>query len=171
MSENVIGSTDVAPKKVPASFLDLKKPELVTAAQFFGTQEEGTVIELRADLEDAGVTFAQYLEQFHPDVAPVPEPTADLPPQVDVEDWPDAPEGGVEVTAPLTVEPELTLAPAEKYLIKFVGENPYFEFGKYKFSTEKPYGIMPAADAQRALVEEPTKFRQAFPAELEEFYG
>ncbi len=169
MSENVVTSSDLAPK-VPKSFNELKKAELLQAAAFFGTESEGNVEVLRADLVENGVTFQQYLEAFHPtaEVKVEPDPFV-LPEPTNIDDWPDAPEGGedVVVTAPATP----TLAPQEKYLIKFIGENPYFEFGKYKFSNEKPYGIMPASDAQAALVGEPTKFRQAYPAELEEFYS
>lgn len=173
MSESIVTSSDVAPVKVPTSFKDLKKPELLLAADFFGTETEGGVEALRADLVDNGVTFDDYLEHFHPEVAnaePVSQKFA-MPEPVDVESWPDADEGGEDVTSPVTATAVPTLAPAEKYLIKFIGENPYFEFGRYKFTTEKPYGIMPAAHAQDALVNEPTKFRQAFPDELQEFYG
>lgn len=172
MSENTVTTSDVAPVKVPKSFKDLNKTELLAAAEFFGTDTEGNVQALRADLVDNGVTFEDYLQAFHP-TAPVeaePEPF-EMPEPVDVNDWPDEDEGGDTVNDVITAAPSPQLAAQEKYLIKFIGENPYFEFGKYKFTNEKPYGIMPATDAQRALVEEPTKFRQAYPAELEEFYS
>lgn len=170
MSENVVTTSDVAPVKVPKSFNDLNQKQLLAAAQAFGTDEAGTKAELKAGLVDFGVTFDQYLKMFHPDVSPAVEPEKFvMPDPIDIEEWPDAEEGGDDVTV-VTAEAVPTLAPADKYLIKFIGENPYFEFGKYRFTEEKPYGIMPASDAQRALVEEPTKFRQAFPAELEEFY-
>jgi hypothetical protein len=172
MSETVIASSDVAPVKVPKSFKDLKKPELLQAAAYFGTDIEGAnnVEEIRAALLEDAVTFDDYLEAFHPADKPVEEEKFVMPDPIDIEDWPDAPEGGDDVTV-VTVTETPVLAPTEKYLIKFVGQNPYFEFGKYKFTQEKPYGIMTAADAQDALVSEPTKFRQAFPAELEEFYS
>lgn len=174
MSENTVTTSDVAPVKVPKSFKDLKKPELVAAAEFFGTEVEGNTEVLRADLVDAGVTFEDYLKAFYPTAADAPPPEPEpfvMPDPVDVNDWPDADEGGDEVTEIITAEPTPELRVAEKYLIKFIGENPYFEFGSYKFSADKPYGIMPANDAQRALVQEPTKFRQAYPAELQEFYS
>ena len=171
MSENVVTTGDVAPVKVPKSFNDLKKADLVAAANYFGTETEGNVEALRADLLDSGVTFAEYLKAFYPEEEVKLTPDVGMPDPVDIEDWPDAEEGGDEVTEIITAAATPTLAPTEKYLIKFVGQNPYFEFGPYKFTQEKPYGIMPAADAQRALVSEPTKFRQAFPAELEEFYS
>jgi hypothetical protein len=175
MSDDVVTSSDVAPKKVPTSFNDLNKEQLVAAALAFGTDETGNKEAIKADLLESGVTFDQYLEMFHPGekVTVTPEPeTFELPEPTNIEDWPDADEGGdEEVSKPVTVAATPQLAPADKYLIKFIGENPYFEFGTYKFSQDKPYGIMPAQDAQKALVSEPDKFRQAYPAELQEFYG
>lgn len=172
-TENVVKTEDVAPKKQPKAFKDLKRPELIAAAQSFGTDDEGTNEAIRADLEEAGVTWEMYVKAFklegHEDI-PDPEELAFA--QVDEENLIDGDDEGVnEVSEVITAAPTPTLAPADKYLIKFIGENPYFEFGKYKFTADKPYGIMPAADAQKALVQEPTKFRQAFPAELQEFYG
>lgn len=173
MSETTITSNDVAPVKVPKSFNDLNKTALVAAAEYFGSETEGNAAVIKADLLESGVTFEDYLAAFHPDVAvKAPEAESVLPEPVDVENWPDAEEGVNEVTETVvTVPPLLELAPQEKYLIKFTGENPYFERGRYKFTTDKPYAIMSAKDAQDALVEEPTKFRQAFPQELQEFYG
>ena len=171
MSENVIVTNDIAPVKVPKSFNELRKPDLVKAANHFGSDPEGNAEAIKADLLESGVTFEQYLKVFHP-TSPVeekPEPFK-MPEPTNIDAWPDADEGVNEVTV-MTVPPTPQLAPAEKYLIRFIGENPYFEFGSYKFTTDKPYGIMSATDAQKALVEEPTKFRQAFPAELEEFYS
>jgi hypothetical protein len=171
MSENVIASSDVAPVKVPKSFNDLKIDELRAAARAFGSDETGNKDAIKADLLEFGVTFDQYLQMFYPNEAVDVEPEAfEMPEPIDVEDWPDAEEEVNEIETLITA-PEVDLAPAEKYLVKFVGENPYFEFGNYKFTTAKPYGVMPARDAQEALVNEPTKFRQAFPQELEEFYG
>lgn len=161
MSENTVTSSDIAPVKVPKSFRDLNKKELVAAAEFFGTDAEGGVEALRSGLAEDGVTFEDYLAAFHPGEA-VSTQTVE---EEFVEVVPTEP---VKV---VTAAPEPELSAQQKYLIKFIGENPYFEFGSYKFSKERPYGIMPASDAQRALVSEPTKFRQAYPAELEEFYG
>lgn len=163
MSEETgtITSTDVTQKRVPKSFNELNKSELVAAAQAFGCDEEGSKESIKADLLESGVTFADYLAMFHPDVeAPVePEPVA-------VEDE----EGGEDVSEEIvTAAPELVLT-QQKYLIKMTRENPYFEFGRYKFTKEKPYAIMTAEDAQRILESE-DGFRQAFPSELQEFYG
>lgn len=173
MTENVVTTNDVAPVKVPRSFTDLKKAELIAAANYFGTEVVGNADLLRADLLENGVTFEQYLQAFHPTAPVDPEPELfEMPAPVDVEEWPDAEEGVNELTETVVTAPRVAaLAPQEKYLIKFIGENPYFERGRYKFTQEKPYAIMPAQAAQDALVDEPTKFRQAYPAELQEFYS
>lgn len=171
MSEDAITSVDAAPKKQPTAFRDLSKDQLVAAANAFGTLDEGNKQELLADLEESGVTWKMYVKQFqlegHEDIPDVEEVA---PLQVDEVDLVDAPEGVEDLSEPVTAAP-VELAPADKYLIKFIGENPYFEFGKYKFTQDSPYGVMPASDAQKALVNEPTKFRQAFPAELQDFYN
>jgi hypothetical protein len=170
---NVVTTTEVAPKKVPKSFNDLNKAQLVEAALAFGADDSGNAADIKADLASMGVTWKMYAQAFKLEgYEAIPEEPEEfeMPEPVDVEDWPDA-EEGEELNSPvITAAPTPKLDAAEKYLIKFVGENPYFEFGKYKFTQENPYGIMPASDAQNALVKEPEKFRQAFPAELQEFY-
>lgn len=170
----VVTSTDVAPKKQPKSFNDLNKDQLVAAALAFGADENGNKEEIKAELAEMGVTWTMYAKAFKLDGyedTPDDDTTFEMPEPTDVEDWPDAPEGGENVNNLVTAAPVPQLQPAEKYLIKFIGENPYFEFRRYKFTQENPYGVMPAADAQDALTREPEKFRQAFPAELQEFYS
>ena len=170
--EGVVKSTDVAPKKQPKSFNDLKLDELRAAARAFGVDEDGNKDTIKAELAESGVTWKMYAQQFKLEgYNDIPEESFEFPEPVNVEDWPDSPEGGEEVSELVTAAPTPKLEAAEKYLIKFIGENPYFEFGKYKFTQENPYGIMPATDAQNALTREPDKFRQAFPAELQEFYS
>lgn len=172
-TSNVVTSADVAPKKNPTSFAELSLAQLQEAARAFGSDSEGTKKAIHANLVEDGITWPMYVKQFklegHESI-----PDAELvePTQVELPDGDD--EEGVEelsndtvTTAPQVAE----LAPQGKYLIKFIGENPYFEFKKYKFTQEKPYGIMPPSDAQAALVNEPKKFRQAFPDELAEFYS
>lgn len=170
--ETIVEETTVElpTRKVPKSFNDLLKPELVAAALAFGANEDGSAKEIKADLLELGVTWENYMEAFYPE-EPVLEKVEEftMPPATDIEDWID--EEVNEVSEVQTIDPRPQLAPQEKYLIKFKGENPYFERGRYKFSQAKPYAIMPADDAQAALTEEPEKFRQAFPAELQEFYS
>lgn len=167
--ENVVTSTDVAPKS-PTSFRDLKKAQLVEAATYFGTDDEGGVETLRAGLVENGVTWDMYVKAFklegHEDL---PEPVERTFRQVEIEDDPE--EEVVKVTEEVvTVEEKPVLAPQDKYLIKMTRKNPYFEFRHYRFTQEKPYAIMKADDAQ-AILESEKGFRQAFPAELREFYS
>jgi hypothetical protein len=161
---------DYTPANSPSSFAALKKPELVAAATYFGTETEGNVASLRADLEDAGVTWADYAEAFK-----IPgwenlkgEPTPDLPPPP-VDDWDEKEEDTVTEVATLSAVP--VLSADTKYLVKFVGQNPYFEHGRFKFTQDRPYAIMTADQAQDALESESRNFRQAYPKELKEFYS
>jgi hypothetical protein len=167
-TDSVVTSSDVA-KKTPTSFRDLNKAELVAAAQAFGTNDEGTAKDILTDLADAGVTWEMYVKQFNLEVSTKPEQEIVVVPPLDEFDDYDAAEEVEQVEEIVVATPETFQA--SKYLVKFIGENPYFEFGKYRFTQDKPYGIMTANDAQSALVSEPTKFRQAFPNELEEFYS
>lgn len=174
MSEtNVVTASEIAEapveQRAPRAFRDLNKSQLVEAALYFGADETGTAAEIRAELTDTGVTWDQYEKAFglngksldDEEEFSFPEPLVEF----------DENEEEEEVTDIVTKAAVPTLAPADKYLIKFVGQNPYFEFGPYKFTQERPYGIMPAVDAQNALVGEPDKFRQAYPAELQEYYS
>ena len=158
---------------VPQKWSDLKKPQVLAAAEAFGTQTTGTVKEMLADLQDANVSWLDYQVMFGlVEEPPVEDRGFTRVDEDEVEiEWID---GEVEdnMTETLITAPRIApMAPAEKYLIRFIGENPYFERGRYKFTAEKPYAIMNAQDAQDALVDEPKKFRQAFPDELKEFYG
>jgi hypothetical protein len=171
-TKNVVTSTDVAPSKNPESFNDLNLEQLREAARAFGSDDEGNEEVVRANLEQDGVTWKMYVKQFKLDGhESIPDPELVKPQQVELTDDDEDEKEVEEVTNEVVAAPELDLAPQQKYLIKFIGENPYFEFGRYKFTQEKPYTAMNAEDAQRALVSEPKKFRQAFPAELEEFYS
>lgn len=170
-TDNVVSTTDVAPLKEPKSFNDLNKEQLVAAALAFGADESGTKDSIKADLTEMGVTWQMYLDAFYPDKdkEPVAEESV-LPEPTDIEDWPDADEGVNEVSEIVTKEETPQLAPQDKYLIKMTRANPYFEFEDKKFTQDKPYAIMSAAQAQRILETE-DGFRQAYPAELQEFYG
>ena len=149
---DVVKSSDVSPK-TPKSFRDLNKDQLVQAALFFGTEEEGNKEALLADLVANGVEWEDYVNAFleAPGVEPEPEPVAEEPTRV------------------VAQEPTVLKA-QDKYLIKMERKNPYFEFGKYKFTQENPYAIMPADDAQAILTKE-SGFRQALPGELQEYYS
>ena len=149
-NDNVVSTTDVAPKKEPKSFKDLNKAELVAAAVAFGTETEGNVKVLREDLEENGVTWEQYMAMFHPEKKAEKEPEKfELPEPADVNDWPD--EEVDTVSEIITQEAVPMLTPQQKYLIKMTRQNPYFEFEDKKFTQENPYAIMNADQAQRIL--------------------
>lgn len=57
-----------------------------------------------------------------------------------------------------------------QYLVKMVRENLLYETRGYRFTQEHPYALVEPDDAQYILSNE-DGFRQAFPSELEEFYG
>lgn len=172
-TDSVIKSTDINPPKVePKSFEDLTLDELVSAANMFGTETEGDEKTLREDLTLNGVKWNMYVRAFRlPGWEDIPADEPSWPVEVDVEDAPDADEQEVVQVQEVIAAPPVALAADQKYLVKFIGENPYFEFKRYRFTQDNPYAVMPAADAQDALVTEAKKFRQAFPAELQEFYS
>lgn len=170
MSDDVVTSADVAGKKVPTGWSDLKKPELLAAANAFGTSTEGNAKELVADLVEAGVTWEQYEKAFLVEPDEKEEPVVAEPPIAPPAPRPtnvieEAPMTEQLVTKPAHEE----LAVTNKYLIKMTRDNPYFEHGGHKFTQEHPYAIMTAREAQDILQHE-DGFRQAFPDELEEFY-
>lgn len=152
---DVISSADVA-KKTPKSFRDLNKDELKAAALYFGTEDEGTKDALVADLAENGVTWEQYVEAF------LDEKTAPVDEVVEAT--------GEEEPVKVEAAKPTALTPQSSYLIKMDRKNPYFEFGTYKFTQDNPYVIMPA-DAAQAILTQEQGFRQATPAELQEFYG
>lgn len=167
-----LSSTYHEPANRPESFKALRHAELVEAALHFGTEDEGSDELIRADLEANNVTWNMYSrwkrlpgweelpdDDFESPELPFPEP---------LDDWDEEEDKVKEVIVTAPAVP--VLEGGSKFLVKFIGQNWYFERGKYSFSKDAPYALMSADDAQAALVEEPTKFRQAFPAELKEFY-
>lgn len=165
-----VASTEHEPANRPESFEALKLNELQAAAEAFGVDWAGENEEtIRANLAADYITWNMYVKQFKlPGWDQLPEDGDEFPEPI--EDW-DEKEDEEEVTADVITAPAVALLNEGKYLIKFVGQNWYFERGKYTFTKEKPYALMNARDAQAALVEEPTKFRQAMPQELEDYYS
>lgn len=158
---NVVTTTQVAPKKHLTSFNDLNKEQLVQAAAYFGTDDSGNVSNIKADLTENGVTWEMYVNAFLKEEEDETEPEDEVFEEDD--------EGVEEVAEIVTQEPTVRLSPQEKYLVKMTRDNLYFEFEDKKFTQEKPYAIMSAEQAQRILQTE-EGFRQAYPAELQEFY-
>lgn len=79
-----------------------------------------------------------------------------------------SPQLGTTVVNNVTVR-EIPVAEQAPYLIKMERENPYYEVGRYKFTYDNPYALVDARDANRVLRE--PGFRQAYPDELDSFYG
>jgi hypothetical protein len=65
---------------------------------------------------------------------------------------------------------EVNTTSQDMYLIKMERENPYYEFRGYKFTTEHPFAVMPAADADKILKNE-SGFSIATPSEANEYYN
>lgn len=157
-------------KTVPTSFNDLDAPELYRSAieDFALPVEEadkGKKKVLVAAFVEGGVSWADYVAQ-HPEVAPEPEPEP-----VNVIKAPNKkkagrPQAGGNV---ITAKP-IDATEEEQYLIKMTRENPLYETRGYRFTQEHPYALVSAADAQ-FILEREDGFRQAFPNELQEFYG
>lgn len=165
-----IAGAEHEPANRPDSFKALKPNELAYAADLFAVDNDGPPEVILANLEAEGVTWNMYARQMKlPGWEELPE--EEEPEPIFVEDWDEDEEGDEEVTDEVITALPMQNLNEGKYLIKFVGQNWYFERGRHTFSKEKPYALMTARDAQSALVDEPTKFRQAFPAELEEFYS
>lgn len=147
-----------------ASFKDLDTKELREAATAFAVDSDEVIaksnaVTLRAALAENGVTWKMYMDMFHPaaeentvkseDVAPTKEEVGE--------------------TVIITKEEKPVLPVNEQYLIKMVRENPLFEIAGFRFTQDHPYVLMNAAQAQVVLQED--GFRQAHPAEVQEFYG
>ena len=165
-----VASTEHEPANRPESFEALKLRELQAAAEAFGVDWEGESEEvIRANLAADYITWPMYVKQFKlPGWDQLPSGDAeDFPEPLD--DWDEKEEE--EVTQEVITASPLALQPDGKFLIKFIGQNWYFERGRYTFTKDKPYALMSARDAQSALVDEPSKFRQAMPQELEDFYS
>lgn len=180
--------------ETPKGFDDLKPAELYRSAleDFALPVEEadkGKKKVLLAAFVEGGVEWADYVAQ-HPEIAPAVEEVK--APRAGEVVTSDAPSHNSVETAPGPVEPENKWADDERainvqqqprivvqepiavntpdqYLIKMVRDNPLFEIRGHKFTTQHPYALVGAADADYILKED--GFRQATPAELREFYG
>jgi hypothetical protein len=171
--------------KVPTSFSDLNKDELIRSAvedfalELSDDEKKGKNTILAAFAE-ANLVWDDYVSQ-HPEVAPEPEPvvvTSNAPKHNAVGE--DTVEGLV--TVPADVEPEdettgeiitaqpVVSAPSDQFLLKMTRENPVFQTRGYEFTEDHPYALVTAKDAMWILENE-DGFRQAYPQELEEFYG
>jgi hypothetical protein len=167
ITASTIAEATHEPANRPESFKSLKSNELHYAAEIFAVEHEDLPDEVvLANLAADGITWNAYARQMKlPGWENLPEVEAEP-----VDTYEDE-EGDEDMSQEVITALPLGKLDEGKYLIKFIGDNWYFERGRYSFSTDKPYALMNAQDAQSALVEEPTKFRQAFPQELEDYYS
>lgn len=164
----------------PTKFADLTAKELYrSATEDFAVPVEETDKNkkkvLLAALVEAGVEWGDYVEQ-HPDVAPEEKPKYEptlantvqgAEPVDPQEKWAD-PRQNVRKES-IRVNRGLD-STGEPYLIKMERDNLVFETRGYRFTRENPYALVDPKDAEYILRVE-DGFRQAFPSELEEFYG
>jgi len=164
-------------KENPTSFEDLETKELYRSAveDFAAAVDEadkGKKKVLLAALVEAGVEWSDYVAQ-HPEVVPekpVYQPTPNQTVET-VEPLEGFPEEEVAVVqAPVQVQVQQPIAQNDQpYLIRMTRDNLVFETRGYRFTKDHPYALVSAKDAQFILSKE-DGFRQAFPAELDEFY-
>lgn len=126
---------------------------------------------IQAALLEAGVTFEQYLEcnphqreKYAPETVVV-EPEAPVAPENVVTS---AQVTGTEPVE-IVVKEETPLSTNQQWLVKMERANPVFEIAGYRFTDTHPYVLMPADAAEIVLREE--GFRQAYPSEVQEYYG
>lgn len=147
------------------SLQNLNKKKLLEAAEFYGVDvaDDATNQEIVQALIEEGVNDALYKKDFMKEEAPENVVTSKSV----------APKKEEDVMTELdeVVEPRKEVyTPQQKLLIKMERKNPLFEFEKYRFTQERPFHVMPADVAERLLRSE-TGFRQAFPAEAEDFFS
>lgn len=172
----------------PERFEDLDKDELVRSAiEDFAVDlsddEKKSKKNVIAALVESNIVWTDYVAQ-HPEVAPEPVPEAvvtsnapshgtvgnDREEVVTPGDFDSAVEH-TETTEIHVAKPVVdAVAPSDKYLLKMVRENELYQTRGYTFTVEHPYALVEAVDAQWILENE-DGFRQAFPAELQDFYG
>lgn len=159
------------------SFKDLDVTELRrSAAEDFAVdiEPEASKKDIIAEFTAQGIKWADYVAQ-HPDVAEPADAEDELKEKLasgGVVTSADVTGRAVETDEPVKVrvaEPVIK-ATADKYLLKMVRDNLLYETRGYRFTHEHPYALVDAEDAQYILSNE-DGFRQAFPNELEEFYG
>ena len=130
------------------AFMDLSKKELVEAAEYYGAEfsANDSKQQITDALEEAGVTWELYQENF----GEQPEPA------VESEEQPEPAE---------ETEPEVE---EDVVLVRFIGRNRSYQIGKWSFSQTSPFALMtkPEYDALDRF-----KFREATKSEAEEFYS
>lgn len=139
-------------EKKPTRFEDLSTAELRRSAiEDFAVDVEPDANKkvVIAALAESGVGWSDYVAQ-HPEAAPVQEETTK--------------------ETVIRVKEEVVANPEEKFLVKMTRENPLYQTRGYTFTKEHPYQLVSSADVEYILSNE-DGFRQAYPSELQEFYG
>lgn len=151
----------------PTSFKDLKPTELYRSAiEDFALpvdeEDKNKKTVLLAAFVEGGVTWEDYVAQ-HPEVAPVED---ESPTNVVT----------TQSVAPAVEEPVRIITAetpqynsGDKLLVKMERKNPLYEIMGYRFTQDNPYALVSPQAAEAILRED--GFRQAFPSELQEFYG
>lgn len=154
----------------PEAFTDLGLKELRRSAiEDFAVdvdEKDGAKVIVAALLE-SGVKWADYLAQ-HPEHAPEEAVVNNVVTSSDVLAG-STPETIAAVEQTVLVKEDAPLT-EEKYLIKMDRKNPLFEVAGHRFTSEHPYAIVTAEQAQFILTSE-VGFRQATPDEAQEFYS
>ena len=170
---------------IPTKFEDLDVRELRrTAVEDFAVPVEAADNKksVLAALLESGVSWPDYVAQ-HPEVKP--EEPAVAPAETFVQDTVTTthierevePDRGNVLTAesmhaavvPQTAQP-VVAGGNQPWLIKMTRENLRYDTLGYSFTKEHPYALVQPEDVA-FLLEKEDGFRQAYPTELQEFYG
>ena len=147
------------------SFKQLKKAELLAAADHFGVEvdaEHDTNPQLVEKLVNDGISFAMYQEAFPEDEPEEDEAKA----EASVEEEPE----NVEDEVAEVEEQPRTVVGKNVTLIKMIRNNPVYEVRGYRFERDKrPFVLVDNADVD-FLIEVEGGFTVAKPSEVEAFY-
>lgn len=149
-------------------FKDLTVTELKAVAASFAVDLDGFVkkADIIKEIEENGVTFADYKLLLEPDTDDAFEPANDLEPtpvdpgvtEVPLPDEPAEEPEAVEEVVP------------DEVLVKMTRPNFSYQVRGHKFSREHPFLLVSEEDADY-LVEHEGGFRTATPREAREYYG
>lgn len=150
----------------PTKFEDLGVAELRrSAVEDFAVEvsPDDNKKSVLAALAEAGVNWTDYVQQ-HPEVKP-DEPVV-KPADSFIESEPAVATAPV---APVTAAPVVADG-TQPWLIKMVRDNVRFDVRGYTFTQQHPYALVKPEDVP-FILEREDGFRQAYPTELQEFYG
>lgn len=157
--------------KKPTKFKDLKVGELYRSASddfALPVEETDSKDVLLAAFAEGGVEWGDYVTQ-HPEVAP--DEDEYVPAPANVVGAVEEKQPVVAVEAPVVrVDEGFQAKPNDQFLLKMTRKNALFETCGYRFTQEHPYALVDPGTAQYILERE-DGFRQAFPNEVQEFYG